>query len=155
MDQYRVPRRETAVRVLLDDGRTMAGEFYTPVVGPDGLPGRVLDRLNDPAEEFLALRTEDDRFLINKSGIVSVQLDGDVREILGDAAAAGPEAMVRLSLAGGTGVVGRLVLAMPAERSRVMDYLNSAPRFFPLVGEGMVTLVRKSYVVLVRELGAE
>jgi hypothetical protein len=152
MDLFRVPQRETPVKVLLDDGRTIAGEFFTPVAGPDGLPGRVLDRLNDVTEDFLALRTEDDRFLINKSGIVLVQMEGDLLEILGAEAGTGTDAPVRLTLAGGTGLVGRLLLAMPVERSRVIDYLNAAPRFFPLLGDGMVTLVRKNYVVSVREL---
>ena len=153
MDLFRVPRRETPVRVLLDDGRTLDGEIFTSMTGPDGLPGRVVDRLNDPSEGFLALRAGEDRFLVNKSGIVTVQLEGDLGEILGLEASAGREVPVRLSLAGGTGLVGRLVIVMPVERSRVIDYLNAASRFFPLVGEGVVTLVQKNYVVSVRDLG--
>ncbi len=155
MDLFRVPRRETAVRVLLDDGRILDGEFFTAVQGPDGLPGRVVDRLNDSSEEFLALRAAEDRFLLNKSGIVSVQIEGERTEILGIEPGAGREIPVRLGLAGGTGLVGRLVIAMPPERSRVIDYLNSVPRFFPLLGEGLVTLVQRTYVVSVRDLGEE
>jgi len=155
MDLFRVPRRETPVRLLLDDARVLDGGLFTALTGPDGLPGRVVDRLNDPTEEFVALRSEQERFLVNKSGIVTVRLEGDPEEILGPEAATGRHVPVRLSLAGGTALVGRLVVVMPSDRSRVIDYLNAIPRFFPLVGEKVVTLVQKSFVVSVRDLEGE
>ena len=57
---------------------------------------------------------------------------------------------MRISLAGGTSLLGRLAIRMPPERARVLDYLNSAPRFVPLLGERQVTLVQKHFVVTVR-----
>ncbi len=155
MDLFRVPRREAPVRLLLDDGRVLDAGFFTALTGPDGLPGRVVDRLNDPTEEFVALRSSLERFLVNKSGIVTVRVEGDPEEILGIEAGTGRHVPVRLSLAGGTALVGRLVVVMPADRSRVIDYLNAIPRFFPLVGEGTVTLVQKNFVVSVRDLEGE
>ncbi len=155
MDVFRVPKREEHVRILLDDGRTLEGELFAAVVGPDGMAGRVVDRLNDAAEDFLAVKCGDDRFLLNKAGIVTVQSPGGSREAVGLAEDSGREAPVRLGLAGGTGLVGRILILAPPERSRVLDYLNLAPRFFPLFGDRVVSLVHKRYVVTVRDLGSD
>ena len=57
---------------------------------------------------------------------------------------------VRLTLAGGVSVVGMLMIVMPQERSRVVDYLNASGRFLPVYGEGIVTLVQRRYIVTVR-----
>jgi hypothetical protein len=155
MEAFRVPKRETRVRILLEDGRSLEGEIFAPWIGPDGQPGRAADRLNDPDEEFLAMHATDGRFLLNKAGIVSVQVPGSHTEVLHADAGAGRLVAVRVGLNGGTGLVGRLYVSMPPERSRVLDYLNAAPRFFPVVGEGYVTLVQKSRVVSVFDLAAE
>jgi hypothetical protein len=152
VEQFKVPKREAHVRVLLDDGRVLEGEVFAALIGPDGRPGRVLDRLNDAGEEFLAMRTDEERFLLNKSGIVTVELPGTAGDALDEPLDAGHTIAVRLSLAGGTGIVGRLHLIMPPERSRMLDYLNTAERFFPLISEGRVTLVQKRYVMSARDL---
>ncbi len=152
MEAFRVPRREQQVRVILDDGRALEADMFAAVVGPDGRPGRILDRLNDAAEDFVPVRTGEERLLLNKSGMVSIQIEGSAEDVIGAERAAGRELPVRIGLAGGSGLVGWLLVAMPRERSRVVDYLNAAPQFFPLIGEGQVTLVQKRFVVSVREL---
>lgn len=152
MEEFRVPKREAHVRVLLDDGRTLDGEVFATLVGRDGRPGRVLDRLNDTEEEFIAMQSGDERFLLNKSGIVTVETPGTWTDVLDAEPDSGRAVTVRLSLAGGTGLVGRLLVVMPPERSRVLDYLNTAPRFFPLISEGRITLVQKRFVMSARDL---
>jgi hypothetical protein len=57
---------------------------------------------------------------------------------------------VRLSLTGGISLVGRFRISLPPERSRVLDFLNRAARFLPLVGQNRVTLVQRRYIVSVR-----
>ena len=140
---FQVPRRETQARLLLDDGRTLEGFLFLAVAGPDGRPETVSDRLNDRGEEFLPVASGSDRFLLNKSGIILVTV-AEGADALRDAEEdGGREALVRLSLAGGTSLLGRLHIAMPAERSRVLDYLNAAPRFLPLRSTDGVTLVHR------------
>ncbi len=149
MEIYRVPKLETRVRILLDDGRTLDGVLFTSVTGPLGGPETILERLADPAEEFLPLACGDDRLLLNKTGIILVQCPA---EALGAAVGeqGAKEAAVRVSLAGGTSLLGRLSMRMPPERARVLDYLNAAPRFVPLFGERDVTLIQKHFIVTVR-----
>ena len=156
MDIYRIPRREASVRILLDDGRTLDGTLFTAETGPGGRPEDVLHYLNETDEGFVPLLCGRDSFLLNKAGIVWVQLTGELaREIAVDAFDA-RHVPARVSLAGGLSVFGTLAIAMPPERSRVVDYLNAAGRFLPLLGEGTVTLVQCRFVVTVRSgTGAE
>jgi hypothetical protein len=156
MDMYRIPRREVPVRILLDDGRTLDGTLFTAETAPGGGPEDALHYLNATDDGFVPLLCGRDSFLLNKAGIVWVQLTGEpAREI----AAAGIDARhvpARISLAGGLSVFGTLAIAMPPERSRVVDFLNAAGRFLPLLGEGTVTLVQCRFVVTVRSgTGAE
>ena len=72
MEIFRTPQRMVPVRVLLEDGQKLEGGFYVPATGPDGNPGRLLDRLNDASEEFLPLAGRYET-LLNKACIVTVE----------------------------------------------------------------------------------
>ena len=150
MEIYRIPRREVAVRILVDDGRTLDGTLFTAETGAAGRPEDVLQHLNELDEDFVPLLCGKDSFLLNKAGIIWVQLTGSAAAEIADEAGSGPRVPVRFSLAGGISVVGTLVIVMPLERSRVVDYLNASGRFLPLFGEGSVTLVQRRFVVTVR-----
>lgn len=150
MEIYRIPRREVPVRILLDDGRALDGTLFTAETGAGGRPEDVLRQLNGTDEEFVPLVCGKDSFLLNKAGIIWVQLTGGAAEEISGEAGAGRRVPVRFSLAGGISVVGTLAIVMPVERSRVVDWLNAAGRFLPLFGEGTVTLVQRRFVVTVR-----
>jgi hypothetical protein len=150
MEIYRVPRREVPVRILLDDGRTLDGTFFTAETGVGGRPEDVLQHLNDSDKDFVPLVCGADSFLLNKAGIIWAQVSGAAAKEIAVEAGSGRHVPVRLSLAGGISVVGKLVIVMPAERSRVLDYLNATGRFLPLYGEASVTLVQRRFVVTVR-----
>lgn len=150
MEIFRVPRRLVHVRLMLDDGRTIEGRLFTAVTGTDGRPERLVDHLNDPSEDFVPLAVGDDRFLIGKAGIVYVQFFERPDEADGLDTPGGRRAPVRLTLTGGMALLGSFVIDMPPERSRVVDYLNAAPRFVPVFGEGQITLVQRNNIVTVR-----
>lgn len=150
MEIYRIPRHETSVRILLDDGRSLDGSVFTADAGPGGRPQDLLDRLNDPSEDFLPLASGGDSFLLNKAGIIWAQTSGASARELFEQAGGGRMVPVRMSLAGGMSLVGTLSIVMPPERSRVLDYLNAAGKFIPLFGEGTVTLVQRGFIVVVR-----
>ena len=150
MDIFQVPRREAPARILLDDGRVLEGQLYLAVAGHDGRPETVGERLNDAGEEFLPMACGPDRFLLNKSGIITVTVPDEHDAVHEDEGNGARETAVRVSLAGGLSLIGRLHIAMPVERSRVLDYLNAAPRFLPLHAPGGVTLVHRRFIVSVR-----
>lgn len=149
MEIYRIPRDQTQVRILLDDGRMIEGAIFTAAAGPNGSPETVLDRLLDPAEEFLPLAVGTDRLLLNKGGILLVEVPPEAAADLVPEEGA-TAVLVRVTLAGGTSLLGRLAIQMPQERSRVLDYLNAAPRFLPVLGEQRVALLQKRFIVSVR-----
>ena len=155
MEIYRVPRREVEVRILLDDGRTLDGSLFTARTGPNGRPTDVLRHLNDNDEDFIPLVCGQDSFLLNKAGIIWVQLSGEAADEVAADLSGGRRVTARLTLAGGISLVGRLAIVMPPERTRVLDYMNATGRFVPLFGEGQVTLVRRSFVVTVRSSEGE
>ncbi|HEX4823366.1 MAG TPA: hypothetical protein VFV19_03565 [Candidatus Polarisedimenticolaceae bacterium] len=150
MEIYRIPTRETAVKLLLDDGRSLDGQLYTADTGPAGRPEHLLHHLNDPDTEFVPLASGRENILINKAGIVWAQFVGEAAEEIALDAEGGRRVPVRLSLTGGISLVGVLSIVMPPERSRVLDYLNAAGRFLPVFGEGAVTLVQRRFVVVAR-----
>ena len=154
MELYRIPRRQVQARILLDDGRTLDGTVFTTDSVPGGRPEDVLHLLNDSTEDFVPLVCGDDSFLLNKAGIIWVQLTGATAAEVAEQSESGRAAPVRLTLAGGLSLVGTLSIVMPPERARVIDYMNAAGRFLPLFGDGQVTLVRRSFVVSVRSAEA-
>jgi hypothetical protein len=156
MEIYRIPRREVPVRIRVDDGRTLDGTLFTAATVSGRRPEDVLQHLNEMGEDFVPLVCGPDSFLLNKAGIIWVQVTGVAAQEIAGEAGSGRQVPVRFSLAGGISVVGTLVIVMPQERSRVLDYLNAAGRFLPLFGEGTVTLVQRRFVVTVRSAeGAE
>ena len=150
MKMFQVPRRAVDVQVLLRSGIELPGTLYAAASGPDGRPGRLGDRLNEDAERFVALRSGDDGCLLNKSWILMVQLDlaEEAQEL--EQTAAMREVQVRLKLAGGTVLEGRLPYSMPPGRGRLIDYLNEAPHFIPLIRSDKLTMVNRDFVVKIR-----
>jgi hypothetical protein len=146
MDVYRIPRRAVSVRLLLDDGRILEGRLYAAAGDGDDYEG-VVARLNDPEEDFVPLAVGNDRFLLQKAGIVTAELldRPDSPDPVGARVVA-----ARLSLMGGTALLGHLRVEMPPERARVLDYLNAAPRFIPLWSDRGVVLVQRRAIVTVR-----
>jgi len=121
MEMYRIPRREVAARILLDDGRTLDGTVFTTESVPGGRPEDVLHLLNDTSEDFVPLVCGPDSFLLNKTGIIWVQLTGATAAEVGDVDA-GRRAPVRLTLAGGLSLVDKIVRHHSSDRFIVIDY---------------------------------
>ena len=150
MEIYRVPRREVLVRILVEDGRTLEGTLFTAESGSGGYREDVLQHLNQSDADFVPLLQGDESFLLNKAGIVWVQVTGYAASEIRDEMGAGRVVPVVCSLAGGSSIAGSLVIVMPLERSRALDYLNAAGSFVPVFGDGMATLVQRRLIMTVR-----
>lgn len=139
------------VRVRLEDGRALDGGFYVPTMASEGRPGRLLDRLNDDTEYFLPLAGRYET-LLNKEWIVTVQLASGHDQLEGIEEDFASEQRVRIDLAAGESLEGWIRYLMPEEKTRLLDYLNCAPRFIAVMSEPRVTLVQRRFIVGVEEL---
>lgn len=152
MKDFQVPQRTVHVQVRLDGGAELEGQLFAPSAGPDGAPGRLGDRLNDPDENFLALRHGPDTSLVRKAAIVTIRLSGedvDLEAHEGETACAVP---VRLWLEGDRTVEGIVAYSMPPEKARILDFLNAAPPFIAVHGDGELLLVNRDRVLRARNL---
>jgi hypothetical protein len=155
MKLFQVPQRRIRVRLRLSDGRELDGTLFVPESGPGGGPGRLIDRLNDAAEWFLPLLGADGQQVIAKRSLVTILCEaGDEPAAAGDVAA-DHACQVRLRLAGGAVIGGWLRYGAPPERSRVLDYLNTAPSFLRIEAETGLTYVARAAIVSVEELDRE
>lgn len=156
MDQFRVPQRQVDVRVVFEGGEIADGKLHVPLAGPTGRTGRVFDRLIEPERRFVPFAGERRRGLVGLAGVLTIEVsaaDG-VHECPQDPAER--ELEIQLELSGGVRLSGRVAFTMPEGRSRLLDFLNAAPRFLPLRrDDGRVTFVNRDRIVRVIDFKAE
>lgn len=154
MKIFRVPQREIEVLITMEDGEALEGVLYVPATGHGGGPGRLGERLNneDERERFIPLAQERAAFLVNKTRIMLVELPPGEEELEFQEAESGREREVEIGMKGGLRLIGRLKYTMPVEKERVLDYLNAAPLFIPMLRDGRVVLLNSRYLVKIKDL---
>ena len=159
MKSFAVPKREVQVRVLLQDGRDLSGLMYVPAIGPDGGPGQLIERLNEEADVFLALRDNQKTHLIHEARILTVAvLEDEVEERVEqqlEGSAGGRHLLVKLHLISGAEVLGNLTYVQPLDHERLLDFLNTRPRFIPLRVHNRLLYVSRLHIVSVVALRGE
>jgi hypothetical protein len=153
MEEYRVPQRKVQVRVRLEDGRDVEGFLFAPATGPDGEPGRVVDRLNDEPERFLALVGEDWSCLLHKGSVVAIELTQDDGRLELHEGEHAKEVRVEIQLETSFVISGTICYTMPPERGRVLDFFNAAPDFIPLETDSGTTLFNVDRVISLIDRG--
>lgn len=152
-DDYRIEKSRHRVVVTTHSGQTIAGEmFLQPFARPGGGNERPTDALNG-AEHFFPLAIAgDDVVLLSKAQVVHVATatadepekddDGVVRRML-----------VEITLANGETHTGSITVEAPAERSRLLDFLNrDHNRFLTLHGLDGLLLINRRVIERVRPL---
>ncbi len=159
MEQLSVPQREVQVRVQLLDEQDLAGIMFVPALGPDGEPGRLIDRLNETGEDFIALREESRTQLVQASQILTVRLTEDsAEEWVGrqlEGSHVGRDLLVKVDLSTGTEVIGYLHYLQPVEHERLVDFLNVRRRFIALRVQKHLVYINRAQVVSARALRGE
>ena len=157
-DEYRVPKVPVEVSVTLEGGLQIRGIAHvSPASGEHDGRERLLDLLLAD-EPFMPLTGEDgETRLIHKRRIVLIRFtslfDADLSPEETEGAV---EVPVRVELCGvpayDSRVEGRLLIVMPPGHCRILDVLNVARPFFPLLADGEVSLVGLKHVVSVTQL---
>ena len=152
MEVFRVPQREISVTVRLIDGSRHEGKLFAPASGPDGAPGRLIDRLNDEKEHFIPLAGAEGGFLISKSALVAIHLgqeDGRLEWHEGEQA---HQVDVAVVLEGGVELEGRVAYSLPPEKRRILDFFNMTLGYVPIQESEGMTLFNRDHVIRVRDL---
>ena len=149
-DGMRVAKRRVSVQVQLSNGLRHEGHLYVDQYCRNGNPATVIDRLNDPLEDYLPLATEDTHILINKDALVTVELDAD--EVNMPDVEGTSRLRMHLLLSNGVTVAGEIHAVLSPAHSRVLDYLNStSDRYIALNADGGSILVNRKRILSATE----
>ncbi len=151
MEDLRVPKRRVAAEALLPGGDARRITlFLAGAASHHAGPERASDVLNG-RDEFVPAFDEDAGAMtfLNRAGLAAVRVPG--REVEDDGAelTLPTEHEVEVVLQGGATLRGLVSYLRPADRSRLVDFLNEPEPFFRLLEEHAVALVNKRHVVRV------
>lgn len=146
MERLRIPKRSVEVELLLlGSGRqrvtVFLGEFSSEHAGSE----RLSDLLNGSADFLPAVEYGGGRLIFLGRSCIGAALVAGEEEPTDDATLP-TEHEVRVVLIDGQELEGALSFVRPTDRSRIIDFLNDAPAFFPLLIAGQVALVNKRSV---------
>jgi hypothetical protein len=151
MDDLRVPKRRIPVEMLLPGGASRQTTLFLSEVAADHTgPERPSDLLNG-GDDFVPAFDETGKAMtfLNRSAISAVRLDPALDADLDEDVTLPTEHEVEVLLQDGTPLRGLVSFLRPAERSRLVDFLNEAPPFFRLIDGAVLVLVNKRHVVRV------
>jgi hypothetical protein len=151
MTDYHIEKSRRRVTITTRTGDVIPGDmFLQPYARWGGQAERPIDILN-AAESFFPLRRDDGEVvLVAKNQVATVACDGTDEEE-GTGAAITRRASVEVRLLTGETVSATVLLEVPEDHSRLLDFLNLwKPRFLPLdtvdgkllVNRGMIERVR-------------
>ncbi len=150
-----LPRATVPARVLLSRGPASEGEVYVIQRVPQhGGPETVLEMLCR-SEQFFAFRPTNGKtlWLIAKAHAVSVAVEGQASEGDPDRLSAIRRVGAELVLTEGTKLVGWASVELPAQQSRLLDYLNgSRDAFVRVLTESATHYVNRAHIVYARPL---
>jgi hypothetical protein len=154
VDELRIPKRAVRVDITRSDGSRFEAEVYLAEFAPGHVGGeRLSEMLN--AGPFLPARdvAQNKMHFLNCRRVAVARV---AREIEADDDAAAhtipTEHEVRVTLSSGQTLQGLITYVLPPERSRLIDFLNAAPLFIPLVEADHLALVNRELVVEIESL---
>ena len=150
MSDYRIAKLRCPVEVTLANGRRLDGDVFvqsTTRFRPE--PEEPLDLLND-ADPFIPIATETgDVFLVQKAQIAYVGTPLPRGDAAVEAGVVGMR--VEFTLVDGSAHVGSVFPELPADRPRLVDFLNDTPlQFLALFTAAQLRLVNRVHIVFAR-----
>ncbi len=154
------PRTETwgntlriRAEVLLTGGRTLTGDLHLQPIAPLHLgpetPGDVLNR----AARFFPLTDENDRTVfISKWQVLAVGFATHPPFDDPDRVSAARSIGLRVELSDGSEFAGMVMLELPPDRPRALDFLNEDREFFALHAPEATRFVNRHHIRLVTPL---
>ncbi|MBP7149330.1 MAG: hypothetical protein KBD01_17505 [Acidobacteria bacterium] len=151
--QYRVPKVPVAVELVLTGGARVLGNLHVlPQAGLHEGRERVIEILNAP-DPFVPITSGPEGSLVHKRHIVLARVgspeDAGLTEV---DLACNPSIDVDVRLAGLPPVRGSLRIDQPPGHVRLLDHVNAAEEFFPVVTADGAAIVARRHVVEIRQI---
>jgi hypothetical protein len=155
---FQIPKFEAPAEILLSDNRRLRGRLFLSILSSSKLGhSSVLDSLNEPQKFFPFLLEESNQVeIINKDVVVSVtvdiKLDQDEGTDILNANLWIEE--IELKCSPYMNLRGNVVLDLPPNKARVLDFFNLTTAFFALQDGEKHHIINKRYVTSIKELSA-
>ena len=146
--------RELPVRLHLGPKPPIPAVLFLHRHGPRGQEG-LLERLCGP-EAFIPFRGEEGRIhLVARAAIAYLESDEIPEELAEMAALMASKSRLRVRMRSGPELIGTILVLLPDNRNRLLDYLNQKDDFFALsIGSG-VAVMNKNWIESVEPLAEE
>lgn len=153
MNEYRIEKGRVSVALTLRDGTRLVGEVFVQAYarnrhGREEAP----DIMNEPEPFFPLASADDTTLLIAKDQVQEIEIPPASGAAPDDETGARP-AQVEITLASGLVRSGSVLLELPVDRPRLLDFLNrSHERFLTIqTGDG-VRLLNRAMISYVRQM---
>ncbi len=139
--------RRHRVAVHLTDRRLLTGDIHLqPVARHHSGPETATDLLNRE-EMFFALMLEGEQpMFVAKGQVLYVELPSESAFDDPDRASAARRIELEIELADGSAFEGIVMIELPPDRLRALDFLNSSPAFFPLWTGDTVRILNRNHI---------
>jgi hypothetical protein len=139
--------RRHRVGVHLTDGRVLAGDIHLqPVARHHSGPETATDLLNRDEPFFALMLDEEQPIFVAKGQVLYVELPPEPAFEDPDRVTAARRIQLEFELVDRTRVEGVVLIELPPDRPRALDFLNSSPGFFPLWAGDAVRIINRNQI---------
>jgi hypothetical protein len=154
MSELKVPTNAILAEVLCADGRRFRGRIFLPTTAMHHSGAtRAAEWMNEPAQFFPFLPEDGASILLNKREVLVLSVDAD-DDGSADDDSGSPVRQVAIE-AESERLDGRLLIEMPLNQARVLDYLNRPEMFLTLRTGHRHHLIQKERITRVIEIREE
>jgi hypothetical protein len=147
---FRIDKLRVPVSLIMLGGEELNGEMFVQSMAPNRVGREEIPDVLNGAEAFFPLAQAGGTLLVAKDQVREVVVRGDDFEMPLLQTGARP-VPVELTLTDGATRTGEVYLEMPAQRPRLLDFLNRyAQRFVVLYAAGGVCLINRTLIEHVR-----
>ena len=145
-DWFSTKRQRVAVH--LSDRRVLVGDVHLqPVARHHSGPETCPDLLNRDDERFFVLVLEEGQAVfVAKQQVLYVELPAEIAGDDPDRASAARRIELEVELVDGTLLEGIVLIELPPDRLRALDFLNASPAFFALGTGDTVRIINRNHI---------